>query len=93
MQAAIESAGVVLGWRSLARADLEAGRLTIPFDLPLPMEVGFYLVYPEADAGRFKLAAFRGWLLAETATARSTAEAEPVRPSRSRAGRRPTGRR
>ena len=67
MQAAMEGAGVVLGWRSLARADLEAGRLLIPFDLPLPLDVAFYLVYPQGSAQRPKLATFRDWLLGETA--------------------------
>ena len=66
MQAAAEGAGVVLGWRALARADLESGRLTIPFDLPLQMDVAFYLVYPETSAERPKLARFRKWLLDET---------------------------
>jgi LysR family glycine cleavage system transcriptional activator len=70
MQAAIEGAGIVLGWRSLAQADLEAGRLLIPFDLPLPMDVAFYLVYPEAAADRPKLSRFRDWLLDQTAAAR-----------------------
>jgi LysR family glycine cleavage system transcriptional activator len=70
MQAAIEGAGVVLGWRSLARADLDAGRLVVPFDLPLSTEVAFYLVYPVASAGRPKLAAFREWALAETRSVR-----------------------
>jgi LysR family glycine cleavage system transcriptional activator len=65
MQAAAEGAGVVLGWRSLAQADLDSGRLTIPFDLPLQMDVAFYLVYPEASAERPKLARFRDWLLGQ----------------------------
>lgn len=67
MQAATEGAGVVLGWRSLAEADLASGRLVIPFDLPLPMDVAFYLVYPEASAERAKLVRFREWLLREAA--------------------------
>jgi LysR family glycine cleavage system transcriptional activator len=66
MQAASEGAGVVLGWRSLAQADIDSGRLTIPFDLPLQMDVAFYLVYPEASAERPKLARFRDWLLGQT---------------------------
>jgi len=70
MQAAIEGAGVVLGWRSLAQADLDSGRLTIPFDVPLQMDVAFYLVYPEAAAERPKLVRFREWLLAQTGTSR-----------------------
>ena len=66
MQAAIEGAGVVLGWRSLAQKDLESGRLLIPFDLSLPMDVAFYLVYPETSAQQPKLARFRDWLLEQT---------------------------
>ena len=65
MQAAMDGAGVVLGWRMLAAADLEAGRLASPFDLTLPMELAFYFVYPQGMAERPKLAAFRDWLLEE----------------------------
>jgi LysR family glycine cleavage system transcriptional activator len=67
MQAAVEGVGVVRGWRSLAQADLDSGRLIIPFDVPLELDVAFYLVYPEAAAERPKLARFRAWLLAQTA--------------------------
>jgi LysR family glycine cleavage system transcriptional activator len=70
MQAAIEGAGVVLGWRSLAKADLDSGRLIIPFDLPLQMDVAFYFVYPEVSAERPKLARFREWLLSQTVASR-----------------------
>ena len=38
LQAAIDGAGVVLGWQYLAAADLAAGRLISPFDLALPMD-------------------------------------------------------
>ena len=69
IQAAMDGAGVVLGWRMLAAADLEAGRLAIPFDLTLPMELAFYLVYPQGMAERPKLAAFRDWLLEEASRA------------------------
>ena len=67
MQAAIEGTGVVLGWRTLAQADLDAGRLVTPFDLSMPTDVAFYLVYPETARERTKLVAFREWLLRETA--------------------------
>jgi len=68
MQAAVEGAGVVLGWRSMARTDLDAGRLVAPFALPLPLEVAFFLVYPEIRRDRPKLVAFREWLLREAAS-------------------------
>jgi LysR family glycine cleavage system transcriptional activator len=85
MQAAVEGAGVVLGWRSLAQADLDSGRLTIPFDLPLPMDVAFYFVYPEASAERRKLAHFREWLLGQTVASN---EGRPRAGSASGRGRR-----
>jgi LysR family transcriptional regulator, glycine cleavage system transcriptional activator len=85
MQAAVEGAGVVLGCRSLAQADLDSGRLTIPFDLPLPMDVAFYFVYPEASAERLKLARFREWLLGQTV---ASSEVRPRPGSASARGRR-----
>ena len=66
MQAAMDGAGVVLGWRTLASADLAAGRLTIPFELTLAMELSFFFVCPKAAADRPKIVAFREWLLEET---------------------------
>ena len=68
LQAAIDGAGVVLGWRNLAAADLAAGRLVAPFKLALPLRPAFYLVYPESHAARPKVLAFRKWLQTETGT-------------------------
>ena len=65
LQAAIDGVGVVLGWRSLAAADLSARRLIEPFDLALPLGLNFYLVYPEAHANGPKIVQFREWLLTE----------------------------
>jgi LysR family glycine cleavage system transcriptional activator len=95
MQAAAEAAGVVLGWRSLADADLDSGRLIIPFDLPLQMDVAFYLVYPEASAERPKLARFREWLLGQTVAslgAHRRKRTSPLSPDQHRRDRRSTGR-
>ncbi len=66
MQAAIDGAGMVLGWRTLAAADLAASRLAIPFDLTLPMELAFFFVCPHVAAERPKVVAFRDWLLEES---------------------------
>jgi LysR family glycine cleavage system transcriptional activator len=66
MQAAMDGAGVVLGWRTLASADLDAGRLVIPFDITLAMELSFFFVCPQVAAARPKIVAFRDWLLDET---------------------------
>ena len=59
MQAAMNGAGIVLGWRTLAAADLAAGRLGIPFELTLPMELTFFFVCPHVAAERPKIVAFR----------------------------------
>ncbi len=66
MQAAIDGAGVVLGWRTLAATDLAAGRLIIPFDITLPMQLAFFFVCPHGAADRPKIVAFRDWLLEES---------------------------
>lgn len=65
LQASIDGAGVVLGWRSLAVPDIEAGRVVAPFDLVLPLGSSFYLTYPEAHATRANISAFRDWVLQE----------------------------
>lgn len=63
LQAAIDGAGVVLGWRNLAAADIAAGRLVTPFELSLPLGAAFYLVYPQAYANRKKVEMLREWVL------------------------------
>ncbi len=65
LQASIDGAGVVLGWRFLAAKDIESGRVVEPFDLALPLGSSFYLVYPEAHSLRPNIAAFRDWLVQE----------------------------
>jgi LysR family transcriptional regulator, glycine cleavage system transcriptional activator len=67
LQAAIDGQGVALGRRALAAADLAAGRLMRPFDVPLPYDLAYYIVCPEATAERPKVRAFRAWILAEAA--------------------------
>ena len=65
LQAAIDGAGVVLGWKSLALADLKAGRIVAPFELALPLGLDFYLVYPKGHGERSNVEAFKKWLLQE----------------------------
>ena len=65
LQAAIDGAGVVLGWRFLSANDVAAGRVVEPFDLTLSLRSSFYLVYPEANALRKNIAALRDWLVQE----------------------------
>jgi LysR family glycine cleavage system transcriptional activator len=65
LQASIDGAGVVLGWRSLAAKDVAAGRVVEPFDLTLSLGSSFYLVYPEAQSLRSNITALRDWLMRE----------------------------
>jgi len=65
LQAAIDGAGVVLGWRSLSANDVAAGRVVEPFDLTMSLGSSFYLVYPEANSLRPNIAALRDWLMQE----------------------------
>jgi LysR family glycine cleavage system transcriptional activator len=55
----------------LAADDLAAGRLGQLFDIVLPNDYSYWLVYPRAAAERPDVAAFRAWLLSEAKTARS----------------------
>ncbi len=65
LNAALEGQGVVLSIKTLAAADLAAGRLVIPFALSIPLDFAYYLVCPEAIAEQPMIAAFRAWLLQE----------------------------
>lgn len=65
LQAAIDGAGVVLGWRFLSAKDVRAGRVVELFDLAIPLGSTFYLVYPEAHSRRPNIAALREWILRE----------------------------
>lgn len=63
IQAAVSGQGIALGRGVLARDELRAGRLIQPFELRLPAEYAYYVVCPEETFGRFKITAFRDWLL------------------------------
>ncbi|MEM9623567.1 MAG: transcriptional regulator GcvA [Pseudomonadota bacterium] len=65
IQAAIDGAGAVLGWRSLVQADVEAGRLVCLSNLDISLSSSFYLVYPEAFESRPKVKVLREWLSAQ----------------------------
>lgn len=62
LQAAVDGLGVALSQSVLAAEDLAAGRLVRPFDISLPAEFAYYVVYPPASAKRAKVTAFRNWL-------------------------------
>ena len=64
VQAAIDGLGVAIGRTSYVEADIQKGRLVVPFRISLPADAGFYLVYPAERASAPKLRAFREWLIA-----------------------------
>ncbi len=72
LQAAIDGAGVVLGWQHLAAQDIAAGRLVAPFEKSLSLGSTFYLVYPKAHGERRKVEALRNWVLSETQSQATT---------------------
>jgi LysR family glycine cleavage system transcriptional activator len=72
IQAAVEGQGVALGRSALAADDLASGRLVKPFEVALPANFAYYVVYPPAAAEQPKVKAFADWLL-------EAAKAEPTR--------------
>lgn len=70
LQAAADGLGVALGRSALVADDLAAGRLVKPFDLQLPTQSAYYVVYPENTGDRPKIKAFRDWLQAEATRSR-----------------------
>lgn len=71
-EAAAEGHGVVATMPLLAESDLNAVRLVTPFALRAPLQSSYYLVRDAARA-RPDVAAFRKWLLEETAKETATA--------------------
>jgi LysR family glycine cleavage system transcriptional activator len=67
LEAAIDGAGVILGYPVLAASDLAHGRLVAPFDLALPLEHGYYLQANRDAQDNPRVGAFRDWLLEQAA--------------------------
>jgi len=65
LQAAALGQGIALGNTILARPELDAGRLIMPFEEKVASRDAFYLVCDEAQAELGKIAAFRAWILAQ----------------------------
>lgn len=63
---AATGAGVAIGRRSLAAADLASGKLIAPFPLEVPIEEAFHLLQPATGSPHPDAAAFIDWLLTET---------------------------
>lgn len=65
VDAAVEGAGVLLSYYTIAYEDLRLGRLISPFGLKLTADRAFYFVCRKADENRPTVAAFRDWLRRE----------------------------
>ena len=68
LQAAAEGQGIALARSSLIGNDLSNGVLVRPFELAVPSELQYFLVYPPRLADSPKLALFRSWLRDEIAS-------------------------
>ncbi len=67
VDAALEAQGVALALQPLVEAELVAGRLIAPLPMGIPSPYAYYLVMSPASAMSPAAAAFRHWLLGETA--------------------------
>ncbi|MBU0654945.1 MAG: transcriptional regulator GcvA [Gammaproteobacteria bacterium] len=68
LDAAVDGQGVLLSLNHLAQLDIEAGKLCIPFDLPMPLEQAYYVMRPQTvEANQPAVEAFVDWLKAEAA--------------------------
>lgn len=80
LQAAIEGQGVMLSRRAVAAAELEKGTLVQLFDVTVPAEAAYWLVWPSTREPGERLVAFRDWILAEAAkTAPLSSRRPPLR--------------
>ena len=65
IDAAVAGQGIALARSALISDDLASGRLVKPFELGLPAEYAYYMVYPARALDHPKVRAFRDWVLAE----------------------------
>jgi len=62
LQAAINGFGVVLGRKTLARDDLDSGRLILPLELELPVDFSYFILIPTNKLKNRAVGQFRDWL-------------------------------
>ena len=65
IEAAVAGKGVALAKAAIALADLEAGRLVIPFDLTTPTDFSYFIVHPPSKSSASAVKAFTKWLMEE----------------------------
>ncbi|MEX2080030.1 MAG: transcriptional regulator GcvA [Dehalococcoidia bacterium] len=62
LAAAIDGYGVVLCSPYLVAQELAEGRLVCPFEIGLPIDQAYYLVYPVEDSSLHRVRVFRDWI-------------------------------
>jgi LysR family glycine cleavage system transcriptional activator len=67
IEAAVGGRGVALAKRTLAQADLDAGRLIAPLQDATVVDFAYYLVHPKAKGRLPQVKAFSAWIIAEAA--------------------------
>jgi LysR family glycine cleavage system transcriptional activator len=72
IDAAIDGLGVALAKDSWVEQDLLAGRLVRPFEVTLPVESAYYMVFPKQRAGDVRIATFVDWVRSEGTAATGT---------------------
>ena len=73
-QAALDGQGVALLANVMAEPEIRAGRLVQPFATRLPVKLNYHLVTSPAKSRIAKVAAFRAWILAESAYLRDASD-------------------
>lgn len=63
IQACLDGAGILIGWKNLLSHEISCGRLIQPFEKSLSMNGAFYLVYPYDNSYKPKIKALETWLL------------------------------
>ena len=65
IEAAVNGRGVALAKRTLAQADIDAGRLISPLQIATAVDFAYYAVHPKAKGRLPQVKAFLAWLTAE----------------------------
>jgi LysR family glycine cleavage system transcriptional activator len=73
-QAALDGQGVALLANVMAEPEISAGRLVQPFATRLPVKLNYHLVTSPAKSRIAKVAAFRAWILDESAYLRDPSD-------------------
>jgi len=75
INAAIDGLGVALAKKNWVVKDLADGLLVRPFDISLPVEFSYFIVYPEERVKDRRIAAFVDWVRQEVAGDQAAASA------------------